>query len=413
MRCWYWVSSPEGVAPSRRGSEAPGNRSLHFRPDGAERTGDSRRAYMSTDLIRYDLLVQDALRGVMRKVLADAALAGRLPGDHHFTISFRTKAPGVKISKRLAEQWPKEMTIILQHQYSNLVVDERGFSVGLSFRSIPEQLYVPFEAVTVFSDPSVDFGLKWEVDELAGRPRRGAELSFRRGRSRAASRPRRDPARAPPAARSGRTRPPSRRRRAAARPPRSSPSTLSARRPDSSWARSSICDAPARSGTSAPKRRRPTPIASPSAARKPSASSAKRAPVSSEKSSTRIGWKIRRPNLGRSEASPKAARSAIRCALLTASLRARSPQANSHCLSEKPELSVFPIIFIERQMAGGGLGQLALLQPAEEGPQHILEILRRVAAAMAVRDALGDIGEQQDQRLEQRGIDDVRLRRHG
>jgi hypothetical protein len=120
---------------------------------------------MSTDLIRYDLLLQDALRGVMRKVLADAALAGRLPGDHHFTISFRTKAPGVKISKRLAEQWPHEMTIILQHQYSNLVVDERGFSVGLSFRSIPEQLYVPFEAVTVFSDPSVEFGLKWEVEE--------------------------------------------------------------------------------------------------------------------------------------------------------------------------------------------------------------------------------------------------------
>ncbi|OAI22639.1 hypothetical protein A1351_03865 [Methylosinus sp. R-45379] len=122
---------------------------------------------MSTDLIRYDLLVQDALRGVMRKVLADASAAGRLPGDHHFTISFRTKAPGVRISKRLAEQWPQEMTIILQHQYSNLIVDERGFSVGLSFRSIPEQLYVPFEAVTVFSDPSVDFGLKWEVDELA------------------------------------------------------------------------------------------------------------------------------------------------------------------------------------------------------------------------------------------------------
>jgi hypothetical protein len=122
---------------------------------------------MSTDLIRYDLLVQDALRGVMRKVLADAAAAGRLPGDHHFTISFRTRAAGVRISKRLAEQWPQEMTIILQHQYSNLVVDERGFSVGLSFRSIPEQLYVPFDAVTVFSDPSVDFGLKWEVAELA------------------------------------------------------------------------------------------------------------------------------------------------------------------------------------------------------------------------------------------------------
>lgn len=111
------------------------------------------------------------MRSVMRKVLADAALTGRLPGEHHFTISFRTKAPGVRISKRLAEQWPQEMTIILQHQYSNLVVDDRGFSVGLSFRSVPEQLYVPFDAVTVFSDPSVGFGLKWEVeDEEQGPP---------------------------------------------------------------------------------------------------------------------------------------------------------------------------------------------------------------------------------------------------
>lgn len=123
---------------------------------------------MSTDHFRYDLLVQDALRGVMRQVLADVALAGRLPGEHHFTISFRTKAAGVKISKRLAEQWPQEMTIILQHQYSNLIVDDRGFSVGLSFRSIPEQLYIPFDAVTVFSDPSVPFGMKWEEESEEG-----------------------------------------------------------------------------------------------------------------------------------------------------------------------------------------------------------------------------------------------------
>ncbi|MBI1867815.1 MAG: hypothetical protein HYS06_05915 [Methylocystis sp.] len=118
---------------------------------------------MATDLIRYDLLVQDALRGVMRKVLVEAAANGRPPGDHHFTISFRTRTKGVRISKRLAEQWPQEMTIILQHQYSDLAVDERGFAVGLSFRSIPEQLYVPFEAVTGFFDPSVEFALKFEL----------------------------------------------------------------------------------------------------------------------------------------------------------------------------------------------------------------------------------------------------------
>jgi hypothetical protein len=118
---------------------------------------------MSTDLIRYDLLVQDAMREVLRKVMGDVAEAGCLPGEHHFTISFLTRAPGVRISKRLAEQWPQEMTIILQHQFSNLSVDERGFSVGLSFRSIPEQLYIPFDAVTGFFDPSVEFGLKFEI----------------------------------------------------------------------------------------------------------------------------------------------------------------------------------------------------------------------------------------------------------
>jgi hypothetical protein len=120
---------------------------------------------MATDLIRYDLLVQGAMRGVMRKVLADVAESGYLPGDHHFTISFRTHAPGVKISRRLQEQWPKELTIILQHQYSNLEVDEDGFSVTLSFRAIPENLYIPFAAVTGFFDPSVEFGLRFETGE--------------------------------------------------------------------------------------------------------------------------------------------------------------------------------------------------------------------------------------------------------
>jgi hypothetical protein len=118
---------------------------------------------MATDLIRYDLIVQDAMRGVVRKVLADLAASGYLPGDHHFTISFRTGAPGVKISKRLAEQWPIELTIILQHQYSDLMVDDEGFGVTLSFRGKAENLYVPFETVTGFFDPSVEFGLKFVV----------------------------------------------------------------------------------------------------------------------------------------------------------------------------------------------------------------------------------------------------------
>ncbi|WP_442755990.1 SspB family protein [Methylocystis sp. JAN1] len=121
---------------------------------------------MATDLIRYDLLVQDAMRGVVRKVLGDVAVSGYLPGDHHFTISFRTDAPGVRMSRRLAEQWPQELTIILQHQFSNLVVDEEGFGVTLSFRSIPENLYIPFAAITGFYDPSVEFGLRFETSEL-------------------------------------------------------------------------------------------------------------------------------------------------------------------------------------------------------------------------------------------------------
>jgi hypothetical protein len=117
---------------------------------------------MSTDLIRYDLQVQDALRGVVRKVLADAARDG-LPGEHHFYITFRTQAPGVKLSSRLREQYPEEMTIILQYQFWDLKVDEDGFEVGLHFKNIPERLDIPFDAVSGFYDPSVQFGLKFEA----------------------------------------------------------------------------------------------------------------------------------------------------------------------------------------------------------------------------------------------------------
>jgi len=118
---------------------------------------------MATDLIRYDLLVQDAMRGVVRRVLSDVSANGELPGEHHFTISFRTDAPGVKMSRRLAEQWPHELTIILQHQYSNLLVEEEGFGVTLSFRSVPEHLYIPYASITGFYDPSVEFGLRFEI----------------------------------------------------------------------------------------------------------------------------------------------------------------------------------------------------------------------------------------------------------
>jgi hypothetical protein len=120
---------------------------------------------MAVDHIRYDLLTQAALRGVMRTVLTDVAKKG-LPGAHHFKISFDTTAVGVKLSPRLLAQYPEEMTIVLQHQFWDLTVSEDRFEVGLSFGGIPERLVVPFEAVNGFVDPSVQFGLQFEMLEL-------------------------------------------------------------------------------------------------------------------------------------------------------------------------------------------------------------------------------------------------------
>jgi hypothetical protein len=114
-----------------------------------------------TDQIRYDLLTQQALRGVVRNVLADAAKNG-LPDEHHFYISFDTRADGVRISERLRTQYPEDMTIILQHQFWDLKVADDEFEVGLSFGGIPEKLTVPFEAINAFFDPSVQFGLQFE-----------------------------------------------------------------------------------------------------------------------------------------------------------------------------------------------------------------------------------------------------------
>jgi hypothetical protein len=113
------------------------------------------------DHIRYDLLTQQALRGVVKTVLFDAKKKG-LPGEHHFYISFDTRADGVTLSQRLRAQYPEEMTIILQHQFWDLSVTEDGFEVGLSFGGIPERLTVPFEAIKGFFDPSVQFGLQFE-----------------------------------------------------------------------------------------------------------------------------------------------------------------------------------------------------------------------------------------------------------
>lgn len=121
---------------------------------------------MATDLIRYDVLARDALRGVLRRVLTDAAERG-LPGEHHFFITFLSTAPGVKLSPRLLAQYPEEMTVILQHQFWDLVVTEDRFEVGLSFGGVPERLVVPFSAIKSFFDPSVEFGLQFEPSDAA------------------------------------------------------------------------------------------------------------------------------------------------------------------------------------------------------------------------------------------------------
>jgi hypothetical protein len=115
---------------------------------------------MAEDLIRYDILAQDALRGVVRKVISEVSRTG-LPGEHHFKISFQTTAPGVRISSRLLGKYPEEMTIILQHQYRDLQASEQAFEVSLHFGGVPERIFVPFSAVTAFADPSVGFHLQF------------------------------------------------------------------------------------------------------------------------------------------------------------------------------------------------------------------------------------------------------------
>lgn len=126
-------------------------------------TGKRIRTTMAEDLIRYDILAQEALRGVVRKVLTEVARTG-LPGEHHFFISFVTKAPGVRVSQRLVEQYDKEMTIVLQNQFANLRVNDTGFEVELSFDGRPETLGIPYSAIKGFFDPSVQFGLQFDVE---------------------------------------------------------------------------------------------------------------------------------------------------------------------------------------------------------------------------------------------------------
>ena len=172
---------------------------------------------MATDYIRYDILTQEALRGVVRTVLTDAAAKG-LPGEHHFYINIDTRAEGVKISPRLAAQYPEEMTVVLQHQFWDLSVHDDVFEVGLSFNGIPERLIVPLAAIKGFFDPSVQFGLQFAVEaDLKGEgpeaeetPESGASAQAKAGKERPPVRHKRAPGRGEPASPSESPSPPPR-----------------------------------------------------------------------------------------------------------------------------------------------------------------------------------------------------------
>ena len=119
-------------------------------------------------MLRYDKMVENALRGVVRKAIEHVIEDGKLPGDHHFYITFLTDYPGVKIPDYLKERYPGEMTIVLQYQYYDLMVDHEMMQVKLSFNNVPELLVIPLAAISIFADPSVNFALQFQpvTDDL-------------------------------------------------------------------------------------------------------------------------------------------------------------------------------------------------------------------------------------------------------
>ena len=133
---------------------------------GMEDERDGGSAPRPDSLLPYDAWTEEALRLVVVRALAHVGAHG-LPGDHHFYVSFRTDAPGVVIPQRLRAQYPQEITIVLQHQFWDMQVDEGEgwFSVGLSFGGVPSKLSVPFAALTAFADPHVQFGLRFRTSE--------------------------------------------------------------------------------------------------------------------------------------------------------------------------------------------------------------------------------------------------------
>ncbi|MEL6913221.1 MAG: ClpXP protease specificity-enhancing factor SspB [Pseudomonadota bacterium] len=133
-----------------------------------------------TDSIEYGALMHRAMRGLIQEVLTDVQGRGALPGAHHFFITFDTMHPDVEIADWLSDRYPGEMTVVMQHWYAGLQVSDEGFSVTLNFGDSPEPLYIPFDAIKTFVDPSVEFGLRFESNDGDGdqtpEPRLGASI---------------------------------------------------------------------------------------------------------------------------------------------------------------------------------------------------------------------------------------------
>lgn len=113
------------------------------------------------DILRYDKMVEYALRGVVRQAIEEVMEEG-LPGEHHFYITFMTDYPGVDIPDYLRDRYPGEMTIVLQYQFYDLSIDKEKMGVTLSFNNVPERLTIPLAAITIFADPSVNFALQFQ-----------------------------------------------------------------------------------------------------------------------------------------------------------------------------------------------------------------------------------------------------------
>jgi uncharacterized protein len=132
-------------------------------------------------LIPYDEIVQEALRAVVGRVLGEVESTGKLPGEHHFYITFKTAAAGVDIPRHLSERFPDEMTIVIQNRFWDLKVGKDRFEVGLSFNQMPAKLVIPFAAITGFVDPAVNFALQFQaqVDEAEPQAHEEAENDAR------------------------------------------------------------------------------------------------------------------------------------------------------------------------------------------------------------------------------------------